>query len=59
MENENLTEDFMQKFSQLTGANQRYIIGIQQALVFAQATETAVGEYSDKENGEAHETRTV
>ena len=49
-------QDFTRKFSQLTKTNQRYIIGIQQALIFSQATETAADEYSDKENGEPHET---
>ena len=49
-------QDFTRKFSQLTKTNQRYIIGIQQALIFSQATETVEDEHSDKENGEPHET---
>lgn len=52
-------QDFTRKFAQLTETNQRYIIGIQQALIFAQAAETAADEYSDKVNGERHETGTV
>ena len=52
-------QDFTHKFTQLTEANRRYIIGIQQALIFAQSTETAPDEYSDNENGETHETGTV
>lgn len=49
-------QDFTRKFSRLTKTNQRYIIGIQQALIFSQTTETAADEYSDKENGGPHET---
>lgn len=38
------TKDFDIKFSQLNSHNQRYIVAIQQALIFAQASEKAAKE---------------
>ena len=38
MNEDNIAKDFTIKFSELTENNQRYIVAIQQALVFAQTS---------------------
>ncbi len=42
----NIMLDFNEKFMQLSEENKRYIIAIQQALLFAQKTETTSGQAS-------------
>lgn len=44
MSNNMVDKEFADKFSQLSAQNQRYIIAIQQALMFAQTNEKAAKE---------------
>lgn len=39
MSEEKSMKDFIEKFSELTESNQRYIVGVQQALLYAQDVE--------------------
>lgn len=39
MDNATVSDEFVKKFGQLNLENQRYIIAIQQALIFAQSSE--------------------
>lgn len=48
--------DFILKFKKLNKENQKFIIAIQQAMYFAQTSESKLDEKSDKKKGNAYET---
>lgn len=50
MEQAKTFEEFERKFKCLNGKNQNYIIGIQQALLFAQAKEEENNKKKEKNN---------
>ena len=48
--------DFILKFKKLNKENQKFIIAIQQAMYFAQTSESRLDEKGDKTKGNAYET---
>lgn len=48
--------DFILKFKKLNKENQKFIIAIQQAMYFAQTSESRLDEKSDKKRGNTYET---
>ena len=51
MDNANTVDDFSAKFEQLNDQNRRYILAIQQALLFAQDNEKAEKKKKGKKAG--------
>lgn len=41
-------KDFISKFSELTEENQRYVVAVQQALIFAQSTSERIDQQENK-----------
>lgn len=49
-------KDFISKFSELTEENQRYVVAVQQALIFAQSTSERIDQQENKTSrGEVYE----